>query len=136
MSEEVTSGSSPKFTGFASNKLLLEQFMHADDEFRRHDVYNMKYVWPDLRILFSSIYYFVITEIPEDDPARVEFIRMAGEYINQDIFRFTPQTANKIMDAINFIAHATGILGFKPVEIEKVEWSWEEIRKTDRKAMI
>ena len=121
-----------KFTGFASNALLQRQIGDVLDEARNHDIYNMRYVWPALRLLFSTVYYFVKTELPKDDEEKDAFLSMVAEYEGMPVFRFTPAEANHVMDAIFFILHAKGLLGFKPVMIEKVLWSWETLKATDK----
>jgi hypothetical protein len=126
--------SDKKFTGFASNALLQRQIADVFEEFKKNNIRSefTKFVWPTLRLLYSTVYAFAMNELPEDDEARKAFIDSTGQYIQIKMFWLNQKEANVIMDSVFNLLHAKGLLGFKPVLIERMEWTFDEIRKTDR----
>jgi hypothetical protein len=123
-----------RFTGVPANALYYEEYTRMELEFGHNTIHNMSYVWPHLRSLYVRVYYLVTVELPEDDPARQAFLEMAGKYIETNVFRLKLSEADLVRKAINFVLEAKGLLSPNQVKIVTLDWTFEEIMDTDRRA--
>lgn len=141
----------PGYTGLPSNAQLTDLIYSTEMELANHSKEYIEYEYPVLRILFIRAYAFLATFEPENSWRKAFLSRFAEigivprEYSStnppEDLPlnhpEFPEKMRYKIADEIYFsiqeFLNASGLIGYREKPQDKIEWSWDEIRETDRK---
>ena len=121
-----------RFTGFPADAYLLEQLQSARLELAaKHNPYVRVYTYPMLQNLFQNVYAFALT-LDDEHPNRKAFQEKIDIY-HSGRFATNYQEASEIFYAIYEFLNGTGLFSHREKPQDKMEWTWQEIRQTEKK---
>ncbi len=121
-----------RFTGFPADAYLLEQLQSARLEVEaKHNPYVRVYTYPLLENLFQNVYTFALT-LDEENSNRKTFLEKIDRY-NSGRFATNYQEASQIFYAIYEFLNGIGLFSHREKPQDKIEWTWQEIRQTEKK---
>jgi hypothetical protein len=121
-----------RFTGFPADAYLMEQLEQAQMEINaKHNPFVEVYTYPLLENLFQNVYTFALT-LDEENEHRKTFLKKIEKYASGN-FAKTYHEASEIFYCVYEFLNGIGLFSHREKPQDKIEWTWQELRETERK---
>jgi hypothetical protein len=122
-----------KFTGFAADAFLMQQLQQAEEEIAmKHNPNVTVYSYPLLENLFQNVITFALT-LDEENQWRKTLFLKTETYRKNPAFVTSYIQAKDVFYAIYEFLNGIGLFSHREKPQDKIEWSWDEVRQTDRR---